>query len=191
MKADALRIYKIIKKCPRLLSIIDAARYPMTPAQYKKTPNMPNTTYINAGLKKLRILGVFRLPVKTGKRRVHILTETGMEIEKIRCKDKQSSYFDPAMKDSEYKLYSRIADAGRRKKIINALSSESQAFTQIYKKTDLLFQKANNALKELVSLGIVVQEAKGIYKLNKLGIKIRDFLIRIEEINKTGQEIKT
>ena len=65
------------------------------------------------------------------------------------------------------------------------MREEFEPFTQIYKKTDLRFEKVNDTLREFIRFGIAVQEkARGKYKLNKIGANIRDFINRIDELSR-------
>lgn len=181
----------MIKKCPRLISIIDITRYPMTSVEYRKALNMPGNSYVDACLRKLRNLGVFKIPAKARYGKVLVLTEAGEEIKKERCKEsgKEYDYYKPDMKNSEYKAYSRVAGASRRRKIVRVMKDEYETFTQIYKRTDLRFEKVNDTLREFVKSGIALQEeARGRYKLNKKGIEIRDFIKKIDEIQKKQRE---
>lgn len=188
MRADLLSLYKEIKKCPLLLDIIDATEYPMTPMEYRRALNMPKNAYVNIALKKLRRLGVFRIPSNARYGKVHIFTETGEEIKRERCKEsnEQYDYFNPWLKWSSY---GRVISASRRRKVIKVMKDEFEAFTQIYKKTDLRFEKVNDTLREFIRFGIAVQEkARGKYKLNKTGTNIRNFINRIDEMRKKKEE---
>ncbi len=191
MKAKVAGVYGIIKRCPRLLSIIDATRYPMIPAQYRNKPGMPDNNYINDALKRLRNLKVFRMHVKgnSSKGKVNVFTGIGEEIKKERNKElnRENDYYKPDMENSDYGLYSRIVYAERRQKVIKAMTVEYQTFVQIYKKTDLIFQKVGNTLRELVDLGIAIQEKpKGKYRLGKKGLKLKNFMQKIDEINRNA-----
>ncbi|MFH1014839.1 MAG: hypothetical protein V1762_02845 [Nitrospirota bacterium] len=184
MRTNLLRLYKDIKKCPLLLDIIDATKYPMTPMEYRRALNMPGNAYVNVGLKKLRRLGVFKIPINAKYGKVHIFTETGDEIKRERCREsnEQYDYFEPSLK---WKIYGRIIAASRRRKVIKVMKEEFEPFTQIYKKTALRFEKVNDTLREFIRLGIAVQErTRGEYKLNRVGINIRNFINRIDDMGK-------
>jgi hypothetical protein len=184
MRADILQLYGEIKKCPLLLDIIDVTEYPMTPMEYRRALNMPGNAYVNVCLKKLRHLGVFKTPNNARYGKMHIFTETGDEIKRERCKEvnKQYDYFNPGLR---WHIYGRIIAASRRRKVIKVMCEEFEPFTQIYKKTQLRFEKVNDTLREFIRFGIAVQEkARGKYKLNKIGANIRDFINRIDELSR-------
>ena len=195
MKRELCSLYKMIKKCPRLISIIDVTKYPMMPAEYRKIFNMPRNLYVNTGLKKLRNLGIFKIPTKAKYGKVHVLTETGKKIKRERCKElgQEYNYYDPDMNNREYRIYTEVASARRRRKIIKVMKDDYETLTQIYKNTEgLLFRKVSWSLREFVNLGIVTQtELRGRYKLNKQGVKIRDFIKKIDEIQNKQKEEKS
>lgn len=192
MKAGPRKIYEVIKKCPRLISIIDAARYPMMPTEYRRVLNAHNNPYINAGLKKLRALGVFRVPCKARYGKVHILTEVGVEIKRERGRElsKEYDYYDPGMLVSEYRIYAEIASSSRRRRIIKAMGEAYESFTQIYRKTERFsFDGVNRSLRDFLEFGIALQEKqKGRYRLNKKGARIRDFINKADELQNIQNE---
>lgn len=192
MRAGLRKIYEIIKKCPRLISIIDATRYPMMPAEYRRVLNAHGNPYVNAGLKKLRALGVFRVPCKARYGKVHIFTEAGVEIKRERCRElrKEQDYYDPGMQASEYRIYAETASSKRRRRIIKAMGEAYESFTQIYRKTERFsFDGVNRSLRDFLEFGIALQKKqRGRYRLNKKGVKIRDFINKADELQKIQNE---
>jgi predicted transcriptional regulator len=191
MRLTLNKLYEKIRKYRHLISILDVTKYPMTAMEYRRALNSPKNSYVNGGLKKLCILGVLRMPAKARCGKVYVLTETGEEIKKERCRElsREYDYYDPSMKDCEYKAYSKVAVAGRRREVVRVMRQEFQTLTQIYKRTSgFLFRKVSESLRELVRFGLAVQEnPKGRYKLNKKGLKIRDFINKINEIKEKQQ----
>ena len=195
MKADAAKVCKIIKKCPRLLSIIDVTKYPMMAAEYRRIFSMCGNPYVDACLRKLCSLGIFRVPSKARYGKVLVFTETGREAKRLRCKElgREYDYCESGMQSDEYRIYSEVASSRRRRKIIKAMREEYETFTQIYRKTkDFSFDTVNRSLRHFLDFGIVVQEKpRGRYRLNKKGVKIRDFINKIDEIQESQEKEET